>query len=68
MVGPVPADAPEPPAGRPYSVVLALNTRLPVPEYGDYSLDLILDDRPVKTITLTVASSQTPAPDTQGDA
>ena len=68
VVGPVLPDAPEPPAGRPYSVVLALNTRLPVPEYGDYSLDLILDDRPVKSITLTMATSQTAAPDTQGDA
>ena len=41
---------------------------LPRPAYGDYSLDLILDDRPVKTITLTTAASQTAAPGAPGDA
>jgi hypothetical protein len=49
-------------------VVLALNTRLPVPAYGDYSLDLIQDDRPVRTITLTTAASQAVAPGAPGDA
>ncbi|MGH3119550.1 MAG: DUF6941 family protein [Streptosporangiaceae bacterium] len=68
VVGPVPAGTPEPPPGRPYSVVLALNTRLPVPGYGDYSLDLVLDDQPVKTISLAMAASQTAAPDAPGDA
>jgi len=68
VVGPVPADAPEPPPGRPYSVVLALNTRLPIPAYGDYSLDLILDDSTVKTITLTTAASQIATPGAPGDA
>lgn len=68
VVGPVAANAPQPPPGRPYSVVLALNTRLPVPDYGDYSLDLILDDQSAKTITLTVAASQSAAPGTPGDA
>jgi hypothetical protein len=57
VVGPVAADAPQPPPGRPYGVVLALNTLLPVPAFGDYSLDLILDDHPEKTITLTTAPS-----------
>lgn len=67
VVGPVAADAPPPPPGRPYGVVLALNTLLPVPAFGDYSLDLILDDRPEKTITLTTASSLV-APGEAGDA
>jgi hypothetical protein len=68
VVGPVPAHAPEPPPGRPYSVVLALNTRLPIPAHGVYSLDLILDDRPVKTITLTTAPIPSAAPGAPGDA
>jgi len=68
VVGPVPTDAPKPPPGRPYSVVLALNTRLPIPAYGDYSLDLILDDSTVKTITLTTAASQVATPGAPGDA
>ena len=67
VVGPVAEDAPQPPPGRPYGVVLALNTRLPVPVYGDYSLDFILDDRPVKTITLTAVASLPAAPGAPGD-
>jgi len=68
VVGPVPAAAPQPPPGRPYSVVLALNTRLPIPAYGDYSLDLVLDNQSVKTINLTTAASPTAAPGAPGDA
>lgn len=68
VVGPVGAGIPEPPPGRPYSVVLALNTRLPIPEQGDYSLDLVLDDRPVKSITLTVSVNQSAVPEVPGDA
>jgi hypothetical protein len=68
VIGPVAGDSPQPSPGRPYSVVLALNTRLPIPAYGNYSLDLILDDRSMKTITLTAVASSTTAPGEPGDA
>jgi hypothetical protein len=68
VVGPVAEDTPPPPPGRPYSVVLALNTRLPIPDYGDYSLDFILDDSPVKTIILTAVAGLAAAPGSPGDA
>jgi hypothetical protein len=56
-VGPVPEDQPLPPPGRPFGVLLAFNLALPVPAYGDFSLELFVDDNeePVKSITLTAA-------------
>ena len=68
VVGPVGADTPEPPPGRSYGVLLALNTRLPISDQGDYSLDLILDDESAKTITLTVRAQQSAGPEAPGDA
>jgi hypothetical protein len=55
--GPVPPEQPLPPPGRPYGVAAALNIPLPMPFYGDYSLELFLDDQAeaAKSITLTVA-------------
>ena len=46
-----------PPPGRPFGVPMAFNLTLPMPAYGDYSLELFLDDQanPAKSITLTVA-------------
>ena len=67
VVGPIPGDAPQPPPGRRQNVVLAVNTRLPIPAYGDYSLDFVLDEHRMKTITLTVARLA-PAPGAPGDA
>lgn len=68
VVGPMTEDTPQPPPGRPYSVVLPLNARLPIPDYGDYSLEFILDDQPLKTIILTVVAGQATAPGGRGDA
>jgi uncharacterized protein DUF6941 len=52
-IGPVGPGQPFPPPGRPYGVPVAFNLILPVPAYGDYSLELIIDERPMKSITLT---------------
>lgn len=48
---------PLPPEGRPYGLPAAFNLPLPIPAYGDYSLELFIDDQSaaVKSITLTVA-------------
>ena len=56
-IGPAPADGPMPPEGRPFGVPVAFNLPFPMPTYGDYSLELFVDDEPeaVKSITLTVA-------------
>jgi hypothetical protein len=67
VVGPVAADTPPPPTGRPYGLLLALNMQLPVPAFGDYSLDLILEDRQEKTITFTTVPVLV-APGEAGDA
>lgn len=57
MFGPVPPGQPLPPPGRSFGVPLAFNLPLPMPAYGDYSLELFLDDQAdsAKSITLTVA-------------
>jgi hypothetical protein len=59
-LGPIPPDAPLPPEGRPFGVPMAFNLSLPIPAYGDYSLELVIDDKPVKSITLTAVSSPIP--------
>jgi hypothetical protein len=56
-VGPASADQPMPPPGRSFGVPMAFNLLLPVPDYGDYSLDLAVDGEPVKSITLTVVQA-----------
>ncbi|WP_433351717.1 DUF6941 family protein [Microtetraspora malaysiensis] len=38
-------------------VIMALPTMLPLPQYGDYSLELTLNDEPVKSIDLRVIPS-----------
>jgi len=55
--GPVSPEQPLPPPGRQYGVPMAFNVPLPMPAYGDYSLELFLDDQaePAKSITLTIA-------------
>ena len=65
--GPVPPDEPLPPPGRSYGVPVALNLPLPIPAYGDYSLELFLDDHTdaAKSITLTVAPPIQPVPPVQ---
>ncbi len=64
--GPVDPAEPLPPEGRPYGVPLAFNLPLPMPAYGDYSLELFLDGHadPAKSITLTVR----PMPGPPGNA
>lgn len=64
-VGPVQPNQPLPPPGRPYGIALALNLMLPVPKYGDYSLELLVDGEPKKSITLTAVQQGPAAP---GDA
>ena len=56
-LGPVAPERPLPPPGRPYGVPMTFNLLLPMPAYGDYSLELFLDDQaePAKSITITVA-------------
>jgi hypothetical protein len=56
--GPLAADQQLPPAGRPVSIPVAFNLPLPVPAYGDYSLELFFDDQTeaAKSITLTVTA------------
>jgi hypothetical protein len=63
MLGPIGPEQPLPPPGRPYGATMAFNLPLPMPAYGDYSLELFLDDQTeaAKSITLTVASLQPPA-------
>jgi len=64
-LGPVDPRAPLPPPGRPFGVVMAFNFVLPMPRYGDYSLELFLDDQAdaAKSITLTVTpATARPAP------
>jgi hypothetical protein len=53
-MGPVGEDQPLPPPGRPFGVPMAFNLMLPVPAHGDYSLELVVDGAPKKSITLTV--------------
>src|ERR1700676_839367 len=65
-VGPIAPDQPLPPPGRPFGVPMAFNTLLPIPRYGDYSLELFLDEQEeaAKSITLTVMQPSPPvAPD-----
>src|SRR5215469_16647492 len=55
-LGPVGLEQPLPPPGRPFGVVMAFNVPLQMPAYGDYSLELFLDEQveAAKSITLTV--------------
>lgn len=64
--GPVGPEQPLPPEGRPFGLAVAVNFPLPIPAYGDYSLELFIDDRAeaVKSITLTAA----PLPSSPGTA
>jgi hypothetical protein len=64
--GPVGADQPLPPPGRPFGVPLAFNFLLPVPSLGDYSLELFIDDEFKKSITLTAVQLEVPG--ASGDA
>jgi hypothetical protein len=61
-LGAVGADQPLPPPGRPFGVPMAFNLQLPVPAYGDYSLELFIDEheQAVKSITLTVVPPPAP--------
>jgi uncharacterized protein DUF6941 len=52
-LGPVAPDQPLPPPGRKFGVPIAFNLMLPVPGYGDYSLELAVDGASKKSITLT---------------
>jgi hypothetical protein len=54
-VGPVSEDQPLPPPGRPFGIPFAFNLMLPIPAYGDYSLELVVNGEPRKSITLTAA-------------
>lgn len=62
-LGPVGQDQPLPPEGRPFGVPMAFNLSLPMPAYGDYSLELFIDDQaePAKSITLTATPPPVPS-------
>lgn len=64
--GPVGPDEPLPAPGRKYGVSIAFNIPLPVPRLGDYSLELLIDGVPGKSITLTAV--QIPPPDAPAHA
>lgn len=61
-IGPVGPEQPLPPPGRSFGVPVGFNLQLPMPDYGDYSLELFLDDEAeaAKSITLTVAPLPVP--------
>jgi hypothetical protein len=61
-LGPLGPDQPLPPEGRPFIVPMAFNLTLPVPAYGDYSLELFVDDQEeaVKSIVLTAVAMPVP--------
>ena len=67
--GPVGPEQPMPPPGRPFGIPMAFNLALPMPAYGDYSLELFLDEQAqaAKSITLTVAPLS-PLPQPPGNA
>ncbi len=48
-----------PPLGRPLGIAMAFNLVVPVPAYGDYSLELLIDHSHKKTIPIVV--TQPPA-------
>jgi hypothetical protein len=56
-LGPAPPSQPLPPPGRPFGAPIAFNVMLPVPNYGDYSLDLLVNGEIKKSITLTAVRS-----------
>jgi hypothetical protein len=60
-IGPAAPDQPLPPPGRPFGIPVAFNLMLPIPNYGDYSLELIVDGDSAKSITLTAVQLETPA-------
>jgi hypothetical protein len=43
------------PAGRPLAVAMALNLMLPIPNYGNYSLELLVDRGHKKSIDILVS-------------
>jgi hypothetical protein len=59
-LGPIGPDQPLPPPGRPFGVPVAFNFLLPVPALGDYSLELFIDDKFQKSITLTAVPLEVP--------
>lgn len=44
------------PIGWPTAFLFALNVGLPLPDYGTYSLEVLLDDRSVKSLPLRVTA------------
>jgi hypothetical protein len=52
------------PGGWPYGALLALNFGVPLPRFGTYTLTLLLDGEPAKTINLRVVQAE----DTAGQA
>jgi hypothetical protein len=60
-IGPVATNEPLPPPGRPFGIAVAFNLMLPVPTLGDYSLELLVDGEPKKSITLTAVQLEAPA-------
>jgi hypothetical protein len=60
-LGPVDPNEPLPPPGRSFGVPVAFNLMLPIPTYGDYSLELLVDDQSMKSITLTAVQLPSPA-------
>jgi hypothetical protein len=59
-IGPVAPDQPLPPPGRPFGIPVAFNLMLPIPGYGDYSLELFVDGEPKKSITLAAVQLEVP--------
>jgi hypothetical protein len=54
-IGPVPQGQPLPPPGRLIGVVVPFNMPVPLPKYGDYSFELLVDHSSLKSISLVVA-------------
>jgi hypothetical protein len=53
--GPVPPEQPLPPPGRLIGVVIPFNIPVPLPKYGDYSFELLVDHVSLKSIPVVIA-------------
>lgn len=65
---PVNSKAPNVPPGRKIGVVAALNMSLPLPTYGDYCLELLVDGDSKKEITIHVVPPTETRPTTEHSA
>lgn len=66
--GPVAGNQPLPPPGRRIGVVIPFNLQVPLPRFGDYSFELLVDHAslksvPIAVVQVPVAHSGTALPD-----